>query len=94
MMSSEEWLLLTEEERVLARRLIVAANGFEPYPAFFEGANRVLKRLVAKGVAEAGPSNRPAVAAVGYRLTDKGWNIVSASQPAMPRPNQPWPRQV
>jgi len=78
LMASKEWRLLSEDERLFARRL-VAALGFEPYPLFFEGADGVLEKLVAKGLAEAGPSLRPAVAATGYRLSEKGWALVSAN---------------
>ena len=92
MTGSEDWLKLSEAERILARRLIVAANDFEPYPAFFEGARYILQSLVAKGVAEAGPSKRPAVAATGYRLTDKGWNIVMGGPPPAPIPLPSAPR--
>ena len=76
--ASKAWLLLSEDERLFARRL-VAALGFEPYPLFFDGAEIVLHKLVAKGLAEAGPSLRPAVAAIGYRLSEKGWALVSAN---------------
>ena len=76
--ASEEWLLLTEDERFLARRL-VAALDFEPYPACFEGAAILLDALIARGLAESGPSLRPAVGAVGYRLTPSGWALVSAN---------------
>ena len=78
MIASKEWRLLSEDERLFARRL-VAALGFEPYPLFFEGADIVLGKLVAKGLAEAGPSLRPAVAATGYRLSERGWALVSAN---------------
>jgi hypothetical protein len=29
--------------------------------------------LIAKGLAEEGPSRRPTIAETGYRLTEKGW---------------------
>jgi hypothetical protein len=75
---SKVWLELSEDGRVLARRL-VAALGYEPYPMFFDGAAAVLETLMAKGLVQAGPSLRPAVGAIGYRLTDKGWDLVSAN---------------
>lgn len=49
-----------------------AADQFEPFVGrMIDG--RVLKRVVASGLVEVGPSCRPAVGNVGYRLTSEGW---------------------
>lgn len=39
---------------------------------------RVLDRMVASGVVEVGPSCRPAIAPIGYRLSDQGWKLLKA----------------
>lgn len=49
-----------------------AADKFEPFVGRMIGAS-VLDRVIASGLVEKGPSCRPAVGAVGYRLTSDGW---------------------
>ncbi|MDT9599323.1 hypothetical protein [Sphingosinicella rhizophila] len=71
---------LTKAERVALRRLVLALDDFEPYGARIV-AEDALSSLVRKGLAEAGPSNRPAVGAVGYRLTGQGRRIARQGSP-------------
>jgi hypothetical protein len=49
-----------------------AAEAFEPFVAWLID-KKVLDRLIERGFLEAGPSCRPSVGSVGYRLTVKGW---------------------
>jgi hypothetical protein len=57
------------------RALAFALDKFEPFVAFAVPA-RVLQHLVEEDLAEVGPSARPAVGSIGYRLTGRGWETV------------------
>jgi len=59
------------------RKVAFALDEFEPFPQSLI-AESVLDRLIEGGLIEAGRSCRPAVGAVGYRLTDQGWKLASA----------------
>jgi len=48
-----------------------AADAFEPFVGWLV-EKKVLDRLVESGLLEAGPSCRPSVGQIGYRLTIKG----------------------
>ena len=65
---------LTEEELSSVKKLAFSVDRFEPFASALI-APRTLDRLVEAGVAETGDSCRPAVGAIGYRLTDNGWRI-------------------
>lgn len=69
----EEWQGLTGHDKQAIKKLRAALNDFEPLAKFAGLGPKMVESLIAKGLAEAGPSSRPAVAAEGYRLTDKGW---------------------
>jgi hypothetical protein len=73
-MSSAKQLLLKDERRAL-KAIAFALDQFEPFMLRLIPPN-VLDRLVAKDLAERGPSFRPAVAPVGYRLSASGWALV------------------
>lgn len=62
---------LTDETHALYASA-VAADEFEPFVGRMVNAN-ALNQAMASGLVESGPSCRPAVGAVGYRLTAKGW---------------------
>src|SRR3954452_1193066 len=49
-----------------------AADEFEPFVGSIIHS-RVLKKVVQNGLVETGPSCRPAVGNIGYRLTAAGW---------------------
>ena len=49
-----------------------AADQFEPFVGRMVDA-RALSQVMASGLVESGPSFRPAVGDIGYRLTAKGW---------------------
>ena len=68
-------LPITQAERNAVRRMAFATEGFEPYPQFIIDGS-VLQSLIDKGVVERGASDRPAVAAVGFRLTEIGRTIL------------------
>ena len=68
---------LTEEELSSVKKLAFCTDRFEPFASAIIPP-RTLDRLVEAGVAESGRSCRPAVGAVGYRLTDDGWRIARA----------------
>jgi len=56
-----------------------AADQFEPFVGrMIDG--RVLRKVVANGLVEIGPSCRPAVGNVGYRLTSEGWSQFRETQ--------------
>ena len=63
---------LTEEDVVSIKRLAFAGDGFEPFPSALIPPTS-LEVLVLAGLAETGQSCRPAVGAIGYRLTPAGW---------------------
>jgi hypothetical protein len=48
-----------------------AADNFEPFVGRLLDKN-TLERMVGMGLVEAGPSCRPSVGKIGYRLTTKG----------------------
>lgn len=56
------------------RSMAVAGRDFEPFPGVLF-SQATLSQLVRAELAEAGPSCRPAVAPVGYRLTAEGWRM-------------------
>jgi hypothetical protein len=68
-------LPITQAERDAVRRMAFATDGFEPYPQFIIGGS-VLQSLIEKGLVERGESDRPAVAAIGFRLTEIGRTIL------------------
>jgi hypothetical protein len=49
-----------------------AGRDFEPFVGRIIEPD-ILERVVSSGLVETGPSCRPAVGRVGYRLTDAGW---------------------
>ena len=49
-----------------------AADQFEPFVGRMIGG-ATLRQVISDGLVEAGPSCRPAVGTVGYRLTPEGW---------------------
>ena len=56
-----------------------AADEFEPFVGrMIDG--RVVNKVVASGLVEQGPSCRPAVGQIGYRLTSAGWVQFRRSQ--------------
>lgn len=63
---------LTRDEVRALTASACADDGFEPFVGRIVDAE-VLERVVASGLVETGPSCRPAVGQIGYRLTDKGW---------------------
>ena len=65
---------LTEDEVYSVRRLAFAEDRFEPFPTSVISPT-TLDLLVEAGLAEHGRSCRPAVGAIGYRLTDEGWRV-------------------
>jgi hypothetical protein len=62
---------MSQAERKAVRAMALATDGFEPYPAFVVTAP-ILQSLIDRGLVERGLSNRPAVAAEGFRLTETG----------------------
>ena len=63
---------LTHQEARALNASAFAAEDFEPFVSrIVEG--EVLDKMIARGLVEAGPSCRPAVGNIGYRLTAKGW---------------------
>ena len=50
----------------------VALDQFEPFVGRMVDA-RALRQVMENGLVESGPSARPAVGDVGYRLTPRGW---------------------
>jgi hypothetical protein len=73
-MASASQQLLKDEKRAL-KAVAFALDKFEPFTLRLIPEN-VLHRLVAKDLAERGPSFRPSVAPVGYRLSAAGWELV------------------
>ena len=49
-----------------------AADEFEPFVGRIVDSG-TLQQVIREGLVEAGPSCRPAVGMIGYRLTAKGW---------------------
>lgn len=62
-----------------------AADEFEPFVGRIVDSG-TLHQVIRDGLVEAGPSCRPAVGMIGYRLTAKGW--VRFSRPPQTR----WPQ--
>ena len=54
------------------RTLAFALDRFEAFPALLI-PEATIQALVDAGFAESGRSHRPAIAAIGHRLTDRGW---------------------
>ena len=69
---------LSRDKLVSVRSIAFAQRSFEPFPAAII-PRQVLDSLVDAGIAEAGPSCRPAVAPTGYRLTHEGWQVACAN---------------
>jgi hypothetical protein len=67
-------LPLSESLKHGLRALAIADEQFEPFVDWVVDVG-VLADLVTLGLAEAGPSSRPAVGELGYRLTDSGWDL-------------------
>jgi hypothetical protein len=71
---------LTSRDVRSIKRVAFALDKFEPYPSRII-PKRELDRLVEAGAVEVGPSQRPSVGRVGYRLTVEGWSVVVANWP-------------
>ena len=69
----EGWRDLTGRDAAAIKKLAGALNNFEPLAKFSMPGPVMVRSLIDKGLAEAGPCSRPAVAEVGYRLTKKDW---------------------
>ena len=67
--------MLEREDLASLKKLAFATDEFEPFADQVISA-LTLGRLIDLGLAECGPSFRPAVGDVGYRLTASGWEIV------------------
>ena len=67
--------MLEGRELAALKKLAFATDEFEPFADQVISAT-TLGRLIDLGFAESGPSFRPAVGDVGYRLTASGWEIV------------------
>lgn len=65
---------LTKSEKKSIKAIAFALDRFEPFTALLV-SEPVLRKLVEKDLAQAGPSCRPAVAPLGYRLTESGWSV-------------------
>lgn len=63
---------MRKEEALALTASACAGADFEPFVGCMV-APKVLERVVAEGLVETGPSCRPAVGRIGYRLTLKGW---------------------
>jgi hypothetical protein len=63
---------LTNDEIHALNASAFAADEFEPFVGRIIRPE-ILDSVVQDGLVEAGPSNRPAVGKVGYRLTSEGW---------------------
>jgi hypothetical protein len=63
---------LTDDEIHALNASAFAADEFEPFVGRIIQPE-ILDAVVRNGLVEAGPSNRPAVGEVGYRLTSDGW---------------------
>ena len=63
---------LTDGEIHALNASAFSADQFEPFVGRMID-EQVLDRVVARGLVETGPSCRPAVGEVGYRLTSEGW---------------------
>ena len=68
---------LTEDDVAAIRKLAFAGNRFEPFPSSLI-PQPTIDRLVGAGLAESGSSCRPAVGAIGYRLTVEGWDAADS----------------
>jgi hypothetical protein len=60
------------------KKLAFALDQFEPFPSLII-PSPTLCHLVEVGAVESGPSYRPAVGEVGYRLTNAGWDVAVAN---------------
>lgn len=63
---------LSRSERHALNASAFAGEDFEPFVGRMIDYP-VLSGLIQKGFVEAGPSCRPSVGLIGYRLTSKGW---------------------
>lgn len=66
---------LTSQQKALIRGLSFGLSDFEPFGAFFAPRRGLLDALIEAGLVETGPSNRPAVSSIGYRLSKEGWAL-------------------
>ena len=79
MLSRKEPRALTDAELHALNASAVAAEDFEPFVGRIIDTD-VLDRVIEKGLVEAGPSCRPTVGKIGYRLTADGWVKFNRSQ--------------
>jgi len=68
---------LSPLERRGLRALAFAGDLYEPF-VFSLFPDWLLQQFVTAGLAEQGASSRPSVGAIGFRLTDRGWDIVTS----------------
>ena len=69
---SERRVRLNKSEVHALNASACAGTDFEPFVGRIIEPE-ILERVVAHGLVEKGPSCRPAVGRVGYRLTEQGW---------------------
>jgi hypothetical protein len=69
----DDWAHLTGQNKIAIGKLAAALDDFEPIAKFSGLGQAGIENLIAKGLAEEGPSCRPSTAQFGYRLTKKGW---------------------